>query len=169
MKFPLIALIFFLGIISCSITKYSSTKLDKQALDFSLKMVKHYFEEDCEAAYAMMADSMLTIDGDGVFAKAPLKERLCKGIKKAIRDKDKSYQDYLNTYNPSVLDSKALQEKFPKLNYPDYYTPLPNDRFFLGFEFKEGVSKDKNFIWDDLFFFVIRKTGNQWKMIGVEG
>jgi hypothetical protein len=44
-----------------------------------------------------------------------------------------------------------------------------DDFIFLGYKLKKDFSKEDNFIWDDMFFFVVRKINGKWTLKGVSG
>lgn len=141
----------------------SGTK--KRAEKFALSVVKSYFEEDCEGFFAALSDSLIILDGDGVVAKVGRRERVCESMSRAVGDKDKSYQDYLDSYRVEMLSAKEVEERFG-IKLPDYYQPQPGDWFFIGFE---PMAEFAPFIWDDMFFFMVRKEQGRWKLKGVSG
>jgi hypothetical protein len=130
--------------------------------------VELYFKEDCGKIISMMSDTVEVMDGDGMAAVAELEDQLCEGIKRAIRDKEKTYKDYLALYETEVLTREELEERF-KFKLPDYFSETPTDIFFVGHELKEGVPKESDFIWDDLFVFMVRKENGRWVMRGASG
>ncbi len=159
--------VFFLGACTVSKPKVSDTAtLKQEAKEFSLSIVKAYFSEDCKMVISLMSDSVFTFDGDGVFETKGMEYKLCKGIKKAIRNKEKTYKDYLDSYQIEMLTPKELEEKF-KMKLPDYYHRQPSDMIFYGGKIKEG--KGDKFIWDDMFVMLVRKEKKGWKWKGVSG
>lgn len=139
-----------------------------EAKEFSMFIINTYFEEDCDEFFGYLSDSIMIMDGDGIFATKGHNEKLCSSVKKAIRDKEKTIDNYVQTYKIEMLNREELELKF-KAKLPDYYITTDFDYFFLGFELKEGVEKSNPFIWDDMFMFMVRKENNIWKLKGISG
>lgn len=135
---------------------------------FSLSVIETYFSEDCDKLFGMMNDSILIMDGDGVFAIAGKQDKLCKSMNRAIRDREKTMADYLETYKAEILTRTELEKKYDR-KLPDYYKTIASDFFFLGFELKEGKTAEDNFIWDDMFVFMVRYENGSWHVKGVGG
>ncbi len=166
-------LIFSLVILmGCNATKMATKKAERlksQAKEFSLEIVQSYFEGDCNKYFDFWSDTLLIMDGDGiVYKNATPKDKICKSYEKAIRTKGKTYDDYLKTYKVELLTPVELVERFKK-KLPEYYYTSEYDYFFLGFELKEGLDKSKNFIWDDMFIFMVRKERGKWVFKGISG
>lgn len=160
------ALLFCLS--ACLLTQSSPEKLNKEARKAAFSFIQTYFDEDCSTFFSTLSDSLLIMDGDGIFAKEGKQEDLCNSMGKAIRDKEKTFQDYVNTYQVELLSRTELEQKF-KMELPDYYKTTEKDVFFVGFELKEGQPKASNFIWEDLFVFMLRKEKGQWWVKGLSG
>ncbi len=149
-------------------TTQNLESLRQEAKDFSLKIVKSYFTENCDYIYRSMSDSLLIMDGDGILSKISKKEKLCNSTKAAIRDKQKTFKDYLNSYKIEILTQKALEKKFNK-KLPEYYKTINSDFFFLGYKLKKEKNHINDFIWDDMFIFMVRKKGDVWFIKGLSG
>lgn len=143
--------------------------LKAEALTFSLEMVETYFTLDCEKYYEQVSDTIYIMDGDGVVSKVGKKTRICKTLNRAIPDKSKSMKDYLETYQAKILTVTELEQSFEQWKKPTYYNPLPNDYFFIGFEVKASKQHIPNFLWDDMFVFMVRKVNEKWVLKGVSG
>lgn len=102
------------------------------------------------------------MDGDGELSKFGLEEKSCRSVKKAVRDKEKTFQDYIDTYIIEVLTTQEVTKRYKNMSLPEYYKTTENDFFFLGHKLKEGKDRSENFIWDDLFIFMVRKEGEIW-------
>ncbi len=160
--------IFAFGIsINAQKTVQSLDSLKQEAKKFSLKIVQAYFKEDCDFVFNTMSDSLLIMDGDGIISKIGKKEKLCKSMKRAIRDKSKKIKDYIDAYNIEILTRATIEKKF-NTKLPKYYKTTHSDFFFLGYELKKG-SNTSNFIWDDAFIFMVRKKGGIWFLKGLSG
>ncbi len=159
-------LLFTLG--ACSTSKKATLSLKdlkQEAKDFSLSIIKSYFTEDCNMVYTSMGDSILLIDSGEIIAKIGKEDEICRSLKQAVRDKEKSFQDYIEFYNIEILSPKEIYEKFDR-TIPEYYKPTESDFFFIGYELKEGKDRKDNFIWDDMFVFMVRKVNGKWVMKG---
>lgn len=164
-------ILFCLALGACSSSKNitgNAKNLKQEAKTFSLSIVQAYFSEDCDKVFNSLHDTILVMDGDGVFPKAGKEDKLCKSVKKSVRDKDKTYQDYLDSYDIEILSPKELMEKFDQ-PLPDYYQTTASDFFFIGSKLKEGKERSDNFIWDDAFIFMVRKENQTWTIKGVSG
>lgn len=140
----------------------------QEAKVFALDIVQAYFEEDCEKVNNAISDVVYTMDGGGAISKIGKEDRLCKSVKKAIRDEEKSFQDYIDAYKIEILTPEELIEKTNR-PLPDYYKTTGSDFFFLGGELKGGNDRAKNFIWDDMFIFMLRKEDKSWIIKGISG
>lgn len=152
-----------MGLLGCASLRSPGSK--NGAEKFARSVVKSYFEEDCDAFFEALSDSLIILDGDGVFSKAGEKERLCKALSRAVRDKDKSYQDYIENYQIEMLTAAEVEKRFGR-KLPDYYKPQPGDWFFIGFA---PMAEFTSFIWEDMFFFMVRKEKGRWTLRGVSG
>jgi len=172
MKYNLILnVLLFITLGTCSSSKKVTGNLKdlkQEAKAFSLSIIESYFTEDCKKHYNSMSDSILIMDGDGIFSKIGKEDKLCRSVKKAIRDKEKTFQDYIDSYNIEILTPDELTKKFNK-SLPDYYKTTDSDLFFIGYEFKQGKERIDNFIWDDMFIFMVRKENQIWTIKGVSG
>jgi hypothetical protein len=142
--------------------------LRAEAKNFSLTVVKAYFREDCGFVYNAFSDSVLIMEGAGMFTDLKKNEKICRSIRSAIRDKSKNYQNYLETYQVELLTQKELQKTIP-VKLPSYIKMTNKDFFFMGYKMKEDQVNMENFIWDDLFIFMVRKEESGWKIKGISG
>ena len=172
MKYKLVlitALIYTIG--ACTVSKKvtkNSAVLKQEARDFSLSIIQSYFTKDCNKVYASMNDSLLIMDGDGVFLKIDIKKKLCRSLKKAIRDKNKTFKDYLESYIVEILSQKDLEKKF-NITLPTYFKKEDTNFFFIGSKLKKGKEETNHFIWDDLFVFMVNKKNKIWTLKGLSG
>ncbi|MBJ2176452.1 hypothetical protein JBL43_19535 [Aureibaculum sp. A20] len=146
----------------------NSTDLKEEAKEFSLSIVKSYFAEDCNKVYEVMSDSLLIMDGDGILSKINIKDKLCSSVKQAIDNKSKTFKDYIKTYQIEILSASELESKFDK-KLPEYFKISDSDFFFLGFELKKDQEDYEDFIWDDMFLFMVSKEKKGWVMKGISG
>lgn len=135
---------------------------------FILSVVNTYFEEDCETFFNAFSDSIIVMDEAGLFPTADRKEKLCRSMSRAVLDKSKTLADYQNTYQIEILTPTEFEEKF-NIKLADTFHAEPSDHFFLGTELQDGFIKSDNFIWKDMFFFMVRKEGKKWVIKAVSG
>jgi len=163
-------------------TETSQENLKTEAKNFSLSIVESYFDTDCEKVYVAISDTLLLIGRETVLIKGESKvvvkeigtdisrhlnqENICLAVKKAIKDKTKTYNDYLNTYDPLLFTRAELEDLLSNKGkrLPDKFITIPNDLFFLGMKLKDKLDASKNFIWDDMFLFMVRKEKETWKI-----
>ncbi|MFK7947776.1 MAG: hypothetical protein AB8G11_09305 [Saprospiraceae bacterium] len=175
MKQTIIYILAILLFSSCLHKKHNQIKTDiiaqqnkMAAKTFSLSIVEAYFSEDCDKVFNVMSDAVLIMDGDGIFKPKEHDDKLCQSIKRAIRDKEKTMENYLETYKIEMLNREELEIKFDA-KLPDYYKTVDSDFFFIGWELKEGKTKVDSFIWDDMFVFMVRNENGVWKIKGISG
>jgi len=182
---PIITFASLLFIGSCSAQKKTVQRADDlktEAKTFSLSVVKSYFKSDCDKVYTAISDSILLVGRDIVLIKGQSKtlvkdigtdvsrhmnkENICVAVKKSIKDKTKSYSDYLNTYDPLIFTRSELEELLTKKRkkLSEKFITKPDDLFFLGMKLKDGFDSSKDFIWDDMFFLMVRKEKDTWKI-----
>jgi hypothetical protein len=144
-------------------------KMKKQVATIGLNIVKSYFEGDCKKDFLPYFHSTLfALDGDGVIeVDDKFKERLCEMHQRAVKDKSRTYADYLINYQIQVLTKPNYEKLMGKIELP-YYTPEDNDLLFVG-SMASSYKVLPDFIFDDLFYFMFRKIGKKWKIIAVGG
>jgi len=158
--------VFLLVLVTMTLFACESKPIEEQAKDFSLSMVEFYFTGDCLAYVASFSDTLIVMDGDGTLLKRELdRDQFCRTFDKAVNDKTKSFDDYIESYKVE-LKSYAQLDGEELMMLPNYYQPKDDDFFFNGFVPKEGVA---DFIWDDMFIFMVRKENGDWKLKGVSG
>jgi len=181
-------LCFFTALVlsTCNSTKQipkNPENAKEEAKAFSLNIIESYFKKDCNTLYNSISDTLLVLGkGDKLIkgeskveveeigtdiSKHLNKHNICLAVNKAIKDKSKTYQDYLNTYEPLVYNKSELLELIKK-PFPSSFKIEANDLFFLGMKLKEGVDRKHDFIWDDLFIFMLRKENGDWKVKAME-
>jgi hypothetical protein len=148
---------------------FPSAKSKKQALAAGLKIVESYFEGDCKTDFLpVVHTTVFTLDGDGaVEINEEMKERLCETHERAVKDKTRTYQDYLANYDVQILTKPEYEKLLGKIDF-DYYTAQEQDLLFVG-SVRKADAKLENFIFDDFFYFMLRKINKEWKIIAVSG
>ncbi len=166
----IVGLVVFLFIIGGGLSPLFWSRFTKptkeQALQFSLAVVEKMFRNDCDGVYAIMNDPIYVLDGDAVVTKnTDTHEKICRSISHAIRS-DATFEDYQNAYDPRILTPDEVYTEFPRVKeHRGRFTLEPNDFFFMGYKSKTNA----DFIWDDLFTFVVRKIDYTWKIVAVSG
>ncbi|MTI20780.1 hypothetical protein E1176_07095 [Fulvivirga sp. RKSG066] len=171
MKQLLSFIICLVIISSCRVVDRKPTSpedLKLEAKEFSLSIVQTYFSEDCDKFYNAMSDSLLVMDGYGIVPKTMIKGHFCQSLKKAIINKEKTFEDYLEKYSIEILTHEEIETKY-SMTLPEYFKPEDQNYFFIGAGLKEGVDDSEDFTWDDMFIFVIGKKNQIWKITGVSG
>lgn len=163
----IIILIFLTLGINCLVYGQSNAdSLRAEAKKFSLEIVKSYFQGNCETHYNIISDSVIILDGDGIVEKKNFKDKLCESFNSAVRNKSKKYKNYLDDYIIEIYTPQELLDK-KGAKLPDYYVPTETDYFFFGYKQKDETKED--FIWDDMFIFMVRKENNRWIFKGASG
>lgn len=157
--------LLILGLNSLIFCQKNEISLKEEAKQFSLDFVKLYFQKGCKN-YDLVSESVIILDGDGIVEKKNFKDKLCKSFSSAIRDKSKIYKDYIEDYTIEIYTPQELIEK-SGVKLPDYYIPTETDYFFFGHKLKDDTKE--NFIWDDMFIFMVRKENNTWVFKGASG
>jgi hypothetical protein len=144
-------------------------KMKKQATTLGLEIIKSYFEGDCKKDFLPhFHTTIFALDGDGAIAlDDKLKERLCEMHARAVKDKTRTYAQYLMNYKIQILTKPEYEKLLGKIEF-DYYTPQESDLLFVG-SMPSSEATLPNFIFDDMFYFMLRKIGKKWKIIAVGG
>ena len=164
-KYLVLISIILTFLISC---KLESEELNdpkaemEEALEFSKVLVKFYFEDDCIGFFNNMSPQLISLQGHGVFDKEQIEDKLCNSITKAVSDSTKLFEDYLNCYKIVVFPATEVEDLSEILNY----TPSSKDFLFCGYSLLED-SYCENFIWDDMFIFLVSKVDGAWVCIGI--
>lgn len=162
-KFSIILILSLNSLLFC---QKDQNSLKQEAKNFSLEIVKSYFQGSCEKYYDLMSDSVIILDGDGIVEKKNFKDKICESFTSAIRNKSKNYKNYTDDF---IIEMYTPQELLDKkgIKLPDYYIPTETDYFFFGNTLKDKTKK--KFIWGDMFIFMVRKENNKWVFKGVSG
>ena len=159
--FTLSIAIVFIGLFSFETRAQESERDEAKA--FAMEVVGYYFNQDCDAYYQALTDTLLRISGKEAVSKLNKKEKICSSVRKAIRIKEKSLEDYLNTYQVNLYNSEELEKKF-NYSLPDFLGNNPSDYYFIGGFLNEGIPKTEQFIFDDMFSFMLRKIDGVWRI-----
>lgn len=156
-------------IVACIAVKYTQAQdLRAEAKSFSLAIVSNYFSGNCDSFYNMLSSELWLMDGGGAVQTQDLKSEICEALASAVKNKDKTFQDYLNDFEIEVLSNEEFKLRYDA-PFPSYYIPSPDDYFFIGYQPKttsDELSIDRFYIRDDMFIFMVRKENGVWKMKG---
>jgi hypothetical protein len=140
----------------------SPEDLKKEARVFSLQLINTYFTQDCDSYCSYLSPDILSLESSVTLTLTDeVRTKVCESVQRAVSDKSKTLQDYLNTYKLEFLTRAEIEAKVGRA-LPEHFNTTEIEFYVVGFEPKEGSST--KFIWDDMFAFLIRKTNGVWKM-----
>jgi hypothetical protein len=140
----------------------SPEDLKNEAREFSIQLINTYFTQDCDTYYSYLSPEILLLESNVALTLTDeVRSKVCESVQRAVSDKSKTLQDYLNTYNLELLTRAELEAKVGR-SLPEHFNTTDMEFYVVGFEPKVGSST--KFIWDDMFAFLIRKTNGTWKM-----
>ena len=158
-----------LTIVSCFVVKHIKAQdLRTEAKSFSLAIVSSYFSGNCDSFYNKLSSELWLMDGDGVVKIQDLKPEICEAMAGAVKNKEKTFLDYLNDFEIEILSNEEFKMRYDA-PFPSYYIPAPDDYFFIGYQPKttaDELSMDRFYIREDMFIFMVRKENGVWKMKG---
>jgi len=136
----------------------------EQAKEFSLKIVKTYFDNDCNQYVSYLDDKIYDLMNNEklLLSKEQLKvidENSC--FLKDIVNNGYSFQDYLNSYEIIIMDKNEYQLKHPGSKLLNSFNS-ENSYLFIGLELKDKNSED--FISTGYFRFIVKKENGIWKL-----
>ena len=139
---------------------------DKEgALDFSLKVVGTYFDNDNEAFFSYLADEIYSLEEGESYAKSEVEEMLAEEEFIAGEEfVEYSMEEYLNTYDPRVMDHEEAQYEFPEevSALKDSGWEFDEDDYiFIGYETKSG---EEGPLWDDMLVFGVTHESGEGKL-----
>ena len=137
--------------------------LKKEALDFSMQLVRSYFAQDCSVLQQAMPDEIFTFKGV-VNLTEDSRSKICESVIRAVKDQNKTFEDYVANYQTMLL-SRAEVEAKAGATLPAHYNITDAEFYFLGYEQKPGVSSP-DFISTRMFILLIRKVEGRWQVKG---
>jgi len=141
----------------------SSEDLKNEAKEFSVQFITTYFTLDCKTYFTFLSPELISLkSSDNILLTDEVKSKICESLHRAVSDKSKTLQDYLNTYKLELLTRAEVEAKSGQ-PLPEHFNTTDPEFYVVGFEPKEG-STEAPFIWTDMFVFLIRKTNGTWKM-----
>ncbi len=162
-KYLLLFSILFISFLTYS---QSEDKLKNEALQFSLEVVKTYFQDDCNAYLNKISDTIILISGQSFYQKNKIKTRLCESFAKAVEVKSKKFNNYQEIYKYEVISIKDFFLK-NNLKSTKYLKPIDSDFLFAGGNIKDSKSISESFIFNDMYFFMVRKVNGKWFLKGI--
>lgn len=148
---------------SNSSSKSIAIDLKKEAMAFSMKLVRSYFDCDCKVLQQSLASEVYTF-ARAVAITDEMKQKICESVKSAVTDTSKTFKDYELVYKTELL-SKAEVEAKAKAKLPAHFDTQSNEFYFLGFEQRSNTGS-ANFIEVRLFALLIRKVNGNWQVKG---
>jgi len=162
----------------------NSQSIKQEASEFFKSIVKTYFDRDCDRFYSFLTDSAAIISQNGVRVYSTKKmiesKKACNKFEE-FTEGFASFQDYLNDYKIVILSKKEFTLKnndtiISKISAEEtdnlfVYEILQefNNNFtnsdYLVFGNIQKTNK-KRTMGDGLFWMVIRKTKQGWKIYG---
>lgn len=98
-----------------------------EAKNFGLSIVKAYVDFNCPFVYSKLANELTVFETGVKIAKASVPQNTFCANSPLRTDMRVNYQQYLDNYNPEVLDYRQFANKYPsiqnllKLQAGDYY------------------------------------------------
>ena len=157
--------VIFIFLISCKLESeefYDQKTEMEEAMEFSKVLVKFYFEDDCVGFLKNTSSQIISLQGHGLLEKEQIEDKLCNSIVMAVSNSTKSFEDYLNCYSIEVFPATDVED----LSEIPNYTPTSKDFLFYGYNLLDD-SLCENFIWDDMFIFLVSKVDGSWVCIGI--
>lgn len=141
-----------------------NTAVHQEVKSFGLKIVKSYFDRDCDFLYNSLADEIRSKEGGQIFVKSPeLKAGLC--AESPLRpDISVNYVMYTQNYQQQVYNSQEFTQAFPQLQ--SAYQLQEGDYFFNG-SIPKAAGSTRVFRASDMASFILRKQGGAWKIIAM--
>jgi len=166
---PIVALVMIAA--GCGCLGGSEKSFDKAgALEFGLKIVKMYFDNDKDGFASLLAKEIYSLEGDGPYGREDVKQDILSEEYLADEDyPDHTMEEYLDVYDPYVLDSAEAEREYPEviaLVRTLGWEFDGNDHLFMGFETKPG--KDE-FLSDDPLVFAVTCEDDRWEFKAFSG
>lgn len=139
-------------------------ELKAEATEFSMQLVRSYFNRDCALFQKSLATEFLTFK-EPVILRDVHMTKICKSLLHAVTDSSKTFTDYLNTYKMDLLSRAELEAKM-KTKLPAHFNTTDVEFYFLGFELMQPGST-KKFIQNDMYALVLRKIDGKWQVKGI--
>jgi len=129
-----LAILFFSDCNNPKKTELSQENLKIEAKNYSLSIVKSYFDSDCDNVYSAISDSLLLIGRETILIKGQSKT--------VVKEIGTDISRHLNKENICLAVNKAITDM----------------------KVKDNLDSSKEFIWDDMFLFMVRKEKKIWKI-----
>lgn len=161
--------IAFVSLASCqSKSKLTESGAREQALSFSLDAIENYFTNDCLSFLELMHSPINMIGEDEAVTVESVDNSICLSISKAVKIESMTVEDYKSIFKPMVMTVSEYQAFF------DNPLPEPNhieegEFIFIGFIPQDANVSVSEYIWDDLFAFVVGKRNGNWKITTIGG
>jgi hypothetical protein len=147
---------------TASITKPIASDLKKEAIAFSMDLVRSYFDRDCNVLKESLASEVYT-SASAVKLTDEMKQKICVAVKSAVKDTSKTFKDYEQVYKTELISKTEVEAK-AKAKLPTHFDSIADEFYFLGFEKRSPSTTD--FIEVRLFALLIRKVNGKWQVKG---
>ena len=151
-------------IILISYSSYSQNDRT-EAEAFTMNYLRAIVENNCDVYYSSLSKKLFALNKKETFNK-PSKEYACNGLQRAIKNKTKTFENFLNDYKIIIILPEELESVYgqPLKNY----VQNKNDLLVLAFMPKPEFNFDEdNYLFDDYFRFLIRFENNKWVVKGI--
>lgn len=137
----------------------------KEAEAFTMNYLRAIVENNCDVYYSSLSNKLFVLNKTETLDR-PSKELACDGLPRAIRNKTKTFENFLNDYKIIIILPDELENIYsqPLKNY----VKNKNDLLVLAFMPKPGFNfEEDNYLFDDYFRFLIRFENNKWVVKGI--
>jgi len=142
----------------------STTLQVQEAKDFGLSVVKAYFDANCTYVYSKLNNEILSIESGQKFDKSTIVQQAFCADSPLRNDIRVSYAQYLQNYNPQVLNATAFSAAYPEMQQA--LQLKEGDFFFNGMNLNSNATE--LFRAADMTRFVLRRIGqNQFVIIAM--
>ena len=162
----LILITFIIGLIFWGCDNSTKPKeesdLKSEALDFSLKVIKSYIENDTTAYKTFLSDTLYLMESSE--EPIPTSSISVTEIFSKFDYSNYTMGDFNNNYSSEIFEYNEYknQEWVTSL---EYWHPDSEDYLFIT-TFIEG---SENFMWRDLRIYVVTKRSGEWKIRAITG
>lgn len=155
-------IIYLIILVTCN----SYSQIDRnEAEAFTMNYLRSIVENNCDLYYSSLSNKLFALNEKGTIDK-PSKEYACDGLQRAIRNKTKTFENFLNDYKIIIIlpnESESVYGQRLK-----NYTQNKNDLLVLAFMPKPEFNFEEDaYLFDDYFRFIIRFENNKWVVKGI--
>ncbi|MFO8051782.1 MAG: hypothetical protein R6V01_08820 [Thermoplasmatota archaeon] len=132
------------------------------ALEFSLKVVGTYFDNQKEEFYSCLGEELYSLEGGQPVSKEDVVGSFDEN--EYLIDEvytEHTFEEYMETYEPRVLDQEEIVSEYPEFKDIEFsgWEPDDDDYLFIGYETKAGK---EGFLWEDPLVFMVTFEKGYW-------